>query len=76
MKEPDEMSVAELRAELRAMGMTDRLGSLILREMGEAEQRLEQSKATVSLPKGTYTLKGAVCSESNCAPFTKEITID
>ena len=44
MKEPDEMSVAEIRAELRAMGVTERLGSLILREMGEAEQRIEQSK--------------------------------
>jgi hypothetical protein len=38
---------------------------------------LAQSTATVSgVPKGTYTLKGAVCSESNCAPFTKEITIN
>ena len=44
MKEPDEMTVAELRAELRAMGVTVRLGSLILREMGEAEQRIERSK--------------------------------
>ena len=44
MKEPDEMTVAELRAELRAMGVTERLGSLILREMGEAEQRIERSK--------------------------------
>lgn len=44
MKEPEDMSVAELRAELRAMGVTQRLGSLILREMGEAEQRIEQAK--------------------------------
>ncbi|HUZ71693.1 MAG TPA: hypothetical protein VMU87_01800 [Stellaceae bacterium] len=41
MKEPEEMTLAELRAELRAMGVTDRLTSLILREMGEAERRLE-----------------------------------
>ena len=46
MKEPEDMSVAELRAELRAMGVTERLGSLILREMGEAEQRIEKAKST------------------------------
>jgi len=44
MKEPEEMSVAELRAELRAMGVTERLTSLILREMGEADHRLEQAQ--------------------------------
>jgi hypothetical protein len=45
MKQPEEMNVAELRAELRAMGVTERLMSLILREMGEAEQRLEQAQS-------------------------------
>ena len=44
MKEPEEMSVSELRAELRAMGVTERLSSLILREMGEAEQRIEKAR--------------------------------
>jgi hypothetical protein len=44
MKEPEEMTPAELRAELRAMGVTERLTSLILREMGEAERRLEQAR--------------------------------
>jgi hypothetical protein len=44
MKEPEEMSIPELRAELRAQGVTERLGSLILREMGEAERRIEQAK--------------------------------
>jgi hypothetical protein len=44
MKEPEEMSIAELRAELRAMGVTERLTTLILREMGEAERRIEQAK--------------------------------
>lgn len=44
MKEPEEMSVPELRAELRALGVTERLSTLILREMGEAEQRIEQAK--------------------------------
>lgn len=44
MKEPEEMSIAELRSELRAMGVTERLGTLILREMGEAERRIEQAR--------------------------------
>jgi hypothetical protein len=44
MKQPEDMSVAELRAELREMGVTERLMSLILREMGEAEQRLEKAQ--------------------------------
>jgi hypothetical protein len=44
MKEPEEMTLAELRAELREMGVTERLASLILREMGEAEGRLEQAQ--------------------------------
>lgn len=39
--------------------------------------KLEKGKATVTgLTAGTYTLKGAVCSESNCAPFTKEIKVE
>ena len=44
MKEPEEMSIAELRGELRAMGVTERLATLILREMGEAERRIELAK--------------------------------
>ena len=44
MKEPEEMTIAELRAELRAMGVSERLGTLILREMGEAERRIELAK--------------------------------
>ena len=44
MKEPEQMTIAEIRAELRAMGVTERLGTLILREMGEAEQRIERAK--------------------------------
>jgi hypothetical protein len=43
----------------------------------KADFNLAQTTATVSgVAKGTYTLKGAVCSESNCAPFTKEITVN
>jgi hypothetical protein len=44
MQEPEEMTIAELRAELRALGVTERLGTLILREMGEAERRIELAK--------------------------------
>ncbi len=44
MKEPEEMTIAEMRAELRAMGVTERLSLLILREMGEAERRIEQAQ--------------------------------
>lgn len=42
MKEPEEMSLAELRTELRQTGITERLATLILREMGAAEQRIQQ----------------------------------
>jgi len=32
--------------------------------------------ATVSgVPAGSYTLKGAVCSDSNCAPFTTTVNV-
>lgn len=44
MKEPEDMTTAELRAELRAMGLTERLVSLVLREMGEAEHRIAQAR--------------------------------
>ena len=43
MKEPEEMTLAELRTELRQMGVTERLMSLILREMGAAEQRVQKA---------------------------------
>lgn len=46
MKEPEEMTLAEMRAELRAMGVTERLSQLVLREMGEAERRIEQAQKT------------------------------
>ena len=46
MKEPEEMTIAELRGELRAMGVTERLTTLVLREMGEAERRIEQARQT------------------------------
>lgn len=46
MKEPEDLSVAELRADLRSMGVTERLQSLILREMGEAEHRIREAQKT------------------------------
>jgi hypothetical protein len=39
MKDPQEMSVAELRDELRRMGMTNKLIVLAAREMAAAEKR-------------------------------------
>jgi len=45
MKETEAMTTAELRAELRSLGVTERLGTLILREMGEAERRIEKAQA-------------------------------
>jgi hypothetical protein len=40
MKEPEEMTLAELRAELRSMGVTERLAALVHREMRAAEERV------------------------------------
>jgi hypothetical protein len=40
MKEPEEMNLAELRAELRSMGVTERLAALVQREMRAAEERV------------------------------------
>jgi len=39
--------------------------------------KLDKGSATVTdIPAGSYTLKGAVCSENNCAPFAKDIKVD
>jgi hypothetical protein len=53
MKEPEEMSLAELRAELRQMGVTERLQSLVLREMAAAEERVSAAQAKGD-SKGSY----------------------
>jgi hypothetical protein len=42
MKETEKMSIAEIRTELRQMGVTEKLMKLILREMAAAEKRIEQ----------------------------------
>lgn len=44
MKEPADMTIAELRAELRAAAVSERLTALILREMGQAEGRIEKAQ--------------------------------
>jgi hypothetical protein len=44
MKEPEDMTLVELRAELRSTGITERLSALILREMDAAERRVEQAQ--------------------------------
>jgi hydroxypyruvate isomerase len=45
MKKPEEMTIEELRGELRRVGMTDRLIALAAKEMQEAEQRATAAKA-------------------------------
>ena len=38
--------------------------------------KLAKEAASVSgVAAGSYTLKGAVCSDSNCAPFTTQVTV-
>jgi hypothetical protein len=44
MKKPEEMTIEELRGELRRVGMTDRLIALAAKEMKEAEQRAVVAK--------------------------------
>lgn len=39
----------------------------------KADFKLDKGTATVGgIPSGTFTVRGAVCSESACAPFKKE----
>jgi hypothetical protein len=45
MKQPEDMSLSELRAELRELGVTERLSALILREMGAADRRVQETIA-------------------------------
>lgn len=44
MKQPEEMTLAELRSELRQMGVSDRLMTLIQRELTAAEERVVEAK--------------------------------
>jgi hypothetical protein len=54
MKQPEEMTLAELRAELRQTGVTEPLTKLILREMSAAEQRVLQAMQKDRDAKGKY----------------------
>ena len=40
MKKPEDMTLAEIRTELRQIGVTERLITLVQREMTAAEQRV------------------------------------
>ena len=46
MKRPEEMTLEELRTELRELGVTERLMQLIRREMEAAEQRASAPRKT------------------------------
>jgi len=35
----------------------------------------KDSASVTGVAAGSYTLKGAVCSDSNCAPFTTTVTV-
>jgi len=37
--------------------------------------KLEERAKVTGVPAGEYLLKGAVCSENNCAPFVTKITV-
>lgn len=54
MKEPEEMSLSELRAELRELGVSERLSTLIQREMGTAERRIQETVARGQAGKAKY----------------------
>ena len=42
----------------------------------KADFKLSKDAASVTgVAAGSYTLKGAVCSDSNCAPFTTQVTV-
>jgi hypothetical protein len=51
MKRPEEMTLAEIRAELRQVGVTERLIALVQREMNAAEQRVVTTAPNGSGPK-------------------------
>lgn len=53
MKRPEDMTLDELRTELRQQGVTERLMTLILREMEAAEQRIAKT-ANSSGSKSNY----------------------
>jgi hypothetical protein len=54
MKQPEEMTLPELRAELRELGVSERLTALILREMGAADRRIQETLAHDPARKAKY----------------------
>ena len=44
MKKPEEMTLEEIRVELRTMGVTEKLVTLVAREMDAAEQRAKSQR--------------------------------
>ncbi|HZS83323.1 MAG TPA: hypothetical protein VFA50_10630 [Stellaceae bacterium] len=54
MKQPEEMTLNELRTELRQMGVTDRLTALVRREMQAAEQRVAKASGKAGSGKAKY----------------------
>ena len=44
MKKPEEMTLEEIRVELRSMGVTEKLITLVAREMEAAEQRAKSQR--------------------------------
>lgn len=51
MEEIQKMSLDTIRAELREMGVTERLTKLILREMATAEERVVQKSKKLGEPR-------------------------
>jgi hypothetical protein len=54
MKNPEDMTLAELRTELRQMGVTDKLMALVRREMEAAEERAVAASKKTGDAKGKY----------------------
>ena len=54
MKNPEDMTLAELRTELRQMGVTEKLMALVRREMEAAEERAVAASKKAGDAKGKY----------------------
>ena len=44
-------------------------------KLDKSKFALDEKSASVTAPKGTAKLKGAVCSGATCKPFEKDITV-
>jgi hypothetical protein len=45
-------------------------------KIDKAKFSLDEKSASVSAPKGTAKLRGAICSGATCKPFEKELTVN